>query len=99
MCCLNIKPLDYEQLKVMNLAVSVTNKAEYNFGSIIRPPVTPTTYPIKINVVNQREGPRFQPTVKVVTISEDKTTVTINKVITNYAAIDSDTLQIATNVR
>ncbi|KAJ3595124.1 hypothetical protein NHX12_004429 [Muraenolepis orangiensis] len=57
------------------------------------------TYKIKINVVNQKEGPRFQPSIKVVTISEDTTTVSINKVITTYAAIDSDTLKIATNVR
>ncbi|KAM3866217.1 desmoglein-2-like protein [Diretmus argenteus] len=99
------KPLDYEELKVLNLGVVVANKAEYNFGSsssssssssmeIIQKP-----YPVKINVVNQKEGPRFKPSVKVVTISEDRTSVTINKIITNYAAIDSDTLQTATNVR
>ncbi|XP_071773116.2 desmoglein-2-like protein [Centroberyx gerrardi] len=96
------KPLDYEELKVLNLAVAVSNKAEYNFGSAsgtTMGSITQKTYPIKINVVNQKEGPRFQPTVKVVAISEDKTSVTINKVITNYAAIDSDTLQTATNVR
>lgn len=83
--------------------VTVSNKAEYNFGtgSGIVPGVeiTQKPYPIKINVINQKEGPRFHPTVKVVTISEDKRTVSIKKVITNYAAIDSDTLQIATNVR
>ncbi|CAL8279843.1 unnamed protein product [Lota lota] len=88
------KSLDYEELKVVNLALSVSNKAQYSFGH----EVSHRTYPIKINVVNQKEGPRFHPNVKVVTISEDTTTVSINKVITNYAAIDSDTLKIATNV-
>lgn len=57
------------------------------------------SYPIKINVVNQKEGPRFQPNVKVVTVSEDHRSISINKVIANYAAIDSDTRQTATNVR
>ncbi|XP_029380665.1 desmoglein-2-like [Echeneis naucrates] len=94
------KALDYEELKVVNLEVAVSNKAKYNFGSktVIQPSV-PKSYPIKINVINQKEGPRFQPTVKVVSISEDKSSISINNVITNYAAIDSDTLQKATNVR
>uniref|UniRef100_A0A673ZPB8 Desmoglein-2-like n=1 Tax=Salmo trutta TaxID=8032 RepID=A0A673ZPB8_SALTR len=89
------KALDYEELKVLNLAIRVSNKAEYYFA------ITGggKTYPIKINVVNQKEGPKFKPTVKVVTISEDSSLVTINKVITTYTAIDSDTLQVATNVR
>ncbi|KAI3374911.1 hypothetical protein L3Q82_021447, partial [Scortum barcoo] len=95
------KALDYEELKELNLQVAVSNKAAYNFGS--QGSMTGATvskhYPVKINVVNQKEGPRFQPTVKVVTISEDKTSVTLHQVITNYAAIDSDTLKTATNVR
>lgn len=99
--CVVLQALDYEQLKVLNLEVTVRNKAEYNFGSqsVILPSV-PKTYPIKINVVNQKEGPRFQPTVKVVSVSEDDTSISISQtIITNYAAIDSDTLLKATNVR
>ncbi|XP_016319947.1 desmoglein-2-like [Sinocyclocheilus anshuiensis] len=49
--------------------------------------------------VNQPEGPRFKPAVKVITISEESTITILHKVITNYAAIDSDTLLIANNVR
>lgn len=97
-----VKALDYEELTVVNLAVSVSNKAEYNFGSSSGGNMGGTagkTYSVKINVVNQREGPRFRPAIKVVTLSEDKTTISINKVITTYAAIDSDTLLTATNVR
>lgn len=98
--CVVPQALDYEQLKVLNLEVTVRNKAEYNFGSqsVILPSV-PKTYPIKINVVNQKEGPRFRPTVKVVSVSEDHTSISTQTVITNYAAIDSDTLLTATNVR
>ncbi|XP_070775400.1 desmoglein-2-like protein [Enoplosus armatus] len=94
------KALDYEELKVLKLEVAVSNKAQYNFGSASTTgSMTSKSYPIKINVVNQKEGPRFQPSVKVVTLSEDHTSVSLNKVITTYAAIDSDTLQTATNVR
>ncbi|XP_030608214.1 desmoglein-2-like [Archocentrus centrarchus] len=94
------KALDYEELKVMNLRVMVANKAEYNFGSgITTGASTIKAYPIKINVVNQKEGPRFQPSVKVVTVSEERTSTSLNKIITNYAAIDTDTQKIATNVR
>ncbi len=98
---LNLQALDYEELKVLNLEVAVSNKAQYNFGTvgIIPGATTSKSYPIKINVVNQKEGPRFQPSVKVVTISEDQSSVTLNKIIANYAAIESDTLQTATNVR
>ncbi|KAK7945585.1 hypothetical protein WMY93_001313 [Mugilogobius chulae] len=95
------KALDYEELKVVNLQVSVRNKAEYDFGSFGTVPGGEfgKGYPIKINVVNQKEGPRFQPSVKVVTISEDRTSVTLNSIITTYAAIDTDTGLTATNVR
>ncbi|XP_044076579.1 desmoglein-2-like [Siniperca chuatsi] len=94
------KALDYEELKVLNLEVGVSNKAQYNFGSgSMTGAITSKTYPIKINVVNQKEGPRFQPSVKVVTVSEDHTSISLKKVIATYAAIDSDTLTTATNVR
>lgn len=92
---LNLQALDYEELKVLNLAVAVSNKAQYS----ITGPIVSKSYPIKINVINQKEGPRFKPAVKVVTVSEDHSTISLNKVITTYAAIDSDTRQIATNVR
>lgn len=93
------KQLDYEEIKSLNLGVVVRNKAEYFFGSQTTTVGAPKPYPVTINVLNQKEGPRFQPTVKVVTLSEDQTSVSLNKVITTYAAIDSDTLLTATNVR
>lgn len=98
--------MDYEEIKSLNLEVAVSNKAAYSFGSGSATgagsgsgSVVSKSYPVKINVVNEKEGPRFQPSVKVVTLSEDQTSVSINTIIGNYAAIDSDTLQTATNVR
>lgn len=84
------------------MRVAVSNKAEYYFGSSSvseGDSVTQKYYPITINVVNQNEGPHFKPKVKVVTISEDQTSINLNQIITTYAAIDKDTKEIATNVR
>lgn len=98
---LNLQALDYEEIKVLKLEVAVSNKAQYNFGSgsTTGGAITQKFYPIKINVINQNEGPRFQPSVKVVTISEDHTSISLNKIITTYTAIDTETLQTVTNVR
>ncbi|NP_001410785.1 desmoglein-2-like protein precursor [Danio rerio] len=90
------KELDYEELKEIRLQVSVSNKAHYHSSVVI---TGSKTYTIQVSVINQPEAPRFKPAVKVITISEESTTVILNKVITNYAAIDSDTMLIATNVR
>ncbi|XP_026053491.1 desmoglein-2-like isoform X1 [Carassius auratus] len=89
------KELDYEELKEIRLEVSVTNLAEYH-------PSVKTEkqmYIIHIRVTNQPEGPRFNPAVKVITISEESSRTTLKEVITNYAAIDSDTLLPAKNVK
>lgn len=96
-----MQALNYEEIKVVNLSVAVSNKAQYNFGSgdISPESVTQKSYPVKISVINQMEGPRFEPGVKVVTVSEDHSSIDFNRIITNYAAIDTDTLQKVTNVR
>ncbi|XP_015242390.1 PREDICTED: desmoglein-2-like isoform X1 [Cyprinodon variegatus] len=95
------KALDYEEIKTVNLGVKVKNEAEYNYGSsmIITGASTSKPYPIKIDVINQKEAPKFQPNVKVVTISEEKNSISLSKVIATYTATDSDTLKTATNVR
>ncbi|KAK9979960.1 hypothetical protein ABG768_013362 [Culter alburnus] len=90
------KELDYEELKEVRLQVSVSNKAAYHSSVVI---TESKTYIVRVRVINQPEGPRFKPAVKVITISEESTTIDLRKVITNYAAIDSDTLLIANNVR
>ncbi|XP_070765423.1 desmoglein-2.1-like [Enoplosus armatus] len=57
------------------------------------------TYPIKINVKNQPEGPHFDPKVKAIPISEGGHSININDVISRYPAIDGDTRKPAENVR
>lgn len=94
--CSPLKELDYEELKEVRLQVSVSNKAAYHSSVVI---TESKTYIVRVRVINQPEGPRFKPAVKVITISEESTTIDLRKVITNYAAIDSDTLLIANNVR
>uniref|UniRef100_A0A673JU07 Desmoglein-2-like n=1 Tax=Sinocyclocheilus rhinocerous TaxID=307959 RepID=A0A673JU07_9TELE len=90
------KELDYEELKEISMQVSVANKAEYHPSVVV---TESKTYTVHVSVINQPEGPRFKPAVKVITISEESSSTTLNKVITNYAAIDSDTLLTAHNVR
>ncbi|KAK5609285.1 hypothetical protein CRENBAI_012822 [Crenichthys baileyi] len=55
------------------------------------------TYPIKITVKNQPEGPKFDPAVKAIPVTEGDNTV--NKVIGRYSATDKDTGKPAENVR
>lgn len=57
------------------------------------------TYPIKINVLNQPEGPQFLPTVKAIPISEGGHSFNIKDIIARYPAIDEDTGKPAENVR
>ncbi|XP_076134151.1 desmoglein-2.1-like [Alosa pseudoharengus] len=60
---------------------------------------TGKTYPLKINVLNQPEGPKFDPKIKAIPISEHDTTVRIRDVIATYPAVDEDTGLLAQNVR
>ncbi|KAG5841884.1 hypothetical protein ANANG_G00171760 [Anguilla anguilla] len=92
-----IKALDYEELKEVNLRISMRNKAAYH-QSVVLPPGG-KSYPIKINVKNQPEGPRFSPAMKAISISENSKVVTTHTVIATYTAIDGDTLVAAENVR
>lgn len=55
-------------------------------------------YSIKINVVNEPEGPAFNPKVKAIPISEGST-FNANNVIAHYPAIDGDTGEPADRVR
>ncbi|XP_053337903.1 desmoglein-2-like protein [Clarias gariepinus] len=90
------KKLDFEELNEVNLIVVVNNKSPYHKSVVIDKPMT---YPIKIKVINVPEAPHFNPAVKVIFISEDRTTIDLKKVIATYTATDSDTLLTATNVR
>ncbi|XP_061111721.1 desmoglein-2-like protein [Conger conger] len=92
-----IKSLDYEQLKEVNLRVAMCNKAAYHSSVVLAQ--GGSSYPIKIKVKNQPEGPRFSPVTKAVSISENSKVVYTHTVIATYAAIDGDTLVAAENVR
>ncbi|KAJ8336813.1 hypothetical protein SKAU_G00380330 [Synaphobranchus kaupii] len=92
-----IKALDYEELKEINLRVAMENRAAYH--SSVTVVSGGTSYPVKIKVKNQPEGPRFSPVMKAISISENSKVVSTHTVIATYAAIDGDTLVAAENVR
>ncbi|MCI4377102.1 hypothetical protein PGIGA_G00199710 [Pangasianodon gigas] len=74
----------------------VRNKATYHKSMVNNKPII---YPINIKVVNVPEAPHFHPAVKGISISEDRKTIDLKKVITTYTATDSDTLLTATSCR
>uniref|UniRef100_A0A3B4V4R9 Desmoglein-3-like n=1 Tax=Seriola dumerili TaxID=41447 RepID=A0A3B4V4R9_SERDU len=91
-----------KDVKDLELGLSVRNKAElFGSGAISswQSGTTFKTYPIKINVKNQPEGPRFDPETKAIPISEGSHTINIKDVIARYPAIDGDTGKPAENVR
>uniref|UniRef100_UPI001ED82BB2 desmoglein-2-like n=1 Tax=Scatophagus argus TaxID=75038 RepID=UPI001ED82BB2 len=128
------KAVNYEDVKDLDLGISVRNKAppydgsgassgtsisfggggggggtagstggtgtgSWSGGSSWQSGTTFKTYPVKINVKNQPEGPAFDPKVKAVPISEGGNSFNINDVIARYPAIDGDTGKPAENVR
>uniref|UniRef100_A0A3Q1CYH3 Cadherin domain-containing protein n=1 Tax=Amphiprion ocellaris TaxID=80972 RepID=A0A3Q1CYH3_AMPOC len=84
------KAVDYEDVKNLELGTSGASGASS---------VGFKTYPIKINVKNQPEGPRFDPKIKAIPMSEGGHSININDVIARYPAIDGDTGKPAENVR
>ena len=101
--------MDYEDVKALELGLVVKNKAPPHGGSGTGGATgaggltggLPSgykfkTYPIKINVKNQPEGPAFVPKVKSIPISEEDTD--LSKVY-HYPATDVDTGKPAENVR
>ncbi|XP_061894791.1 desmoglein-2.1-like [Entelurus aequoreus] len=88
--------VDYEKVKTLDLGLTVRNKATL-FGKVTES-TTYKTYPVKISVKNQREGPRFDPKVKDIPMSEEDSN-NIKKVIARYPAIDQDTGKPAEKVK
>ncbi|XP_061833745.2 desmoglein-2.1-like [Nerophis lumbriciformis] len=88
--------VDYEKVKTLDLGFTVRNKATL-FGKVTES-TTYKTYPVKISVKNQREGPRFDPKVKDITMSEEDSNK-IKKLIAHYPAIDQDTGKPAEKVK
>ncbi|XP_043921381.1 desmoglein-2-like [Protopterus annectens] len=91
-----LKGVNYEQLQHLTLGIVYSNKATYHHSLGIvssRKPI-----PIKVNIINVPEGAMFRPSRKIVSVSEDKKVITLNKVVTTYAAIEEDTGLTAKNV-
>uniref|UniRef100_A0A8C6ZCJ8 Desmoglein 2 n=1 Tax=Nothoprocta perdicaria TaxID=30464 RepID=A0A8C6ZCJ8_NOTPE len=81
-----VKELNYEEMQSLNLGIVVTNKAE--FHESIRKSYKAQAIPIKINVINVQEGPKFPGGTKIIKTSE---TMRKNQIIGQYQAIDEDT--------
>ncbi|NXF53140.1 DSG2 protein, partial [Oceanites oceanicus] len=88
-----IKELDYEKMQSLNLGIVVTNKAE--FHKSIKHSYKAQTIPIKINVINVREGLVFPGGTKIIEASEK---LQIRQVIGQYQAYDEDTGKIAEHI-
>lgn len=81
-----LQELDYEAIQSLNLGIVVTNKAE--FHKSIKHSYKAQPIPIKINVINVREGPVFPGGTKIIEASEK---LQIKQVIGQYQAYDEDT--------
>ncbi|NXU13210.1 DSG2 protein, partial [Pardalotus punctatus] len=88
-----VKELDYEKMQSLNLGIVITNKAE--FHKSIKPSYKAETIPIKIKVINVREGPVFPGGTKIIEASEK---LQIKQVIGQYQAYDEDTGKIAERI-
>ncbi|NXA59711.1 DSG2 protein, partial [Mohoua ochrocephala] len=88
-----VKELDYEKMQSLNLGIVVTNKAE--FHKSIKPSYKAETIPIKIKVINVREGAAFPGGTKIIEASEK---LQIKQVIGQYQAYDEDTGKVAEHI-
>ncbi|NXK29197.1 DSG2 protein, partial [Arenaria interpres] len=88
-----VKELDYETMQSLNLGIVVTNKAE--FHKSIKHSYKAQTIPIRINVINVREGPVFPGGTKIIEASEK---LQIRQVIGQYQAYDEDTGKTAQHI-
>uniref|UniRef100_A0A1A7W8T5 Cadherin domain-containing protein n=1 Tax=Iconisemion striatum TaxID=60296 RepID=A0A1A7W8T5_9TELE len=92
------KALDYEELKSLNLDLRVSNKAKYNMGGdgMTGASVPSKSYPIKINVVNQKEA-----TYTAIDSDTQKTATNVRylklKDQDNWLSIDEKTAEIKLN--
>nr|XP_035952580.1 desmoglein-4 [Halichoerus grypus] len=93
-----VKMLDYEQMPNIHLGIGVKNQAEFHHSIASRFQMHST--PVRIQVVNVREGPTFHPNSMTFSIREGiRGTSLLNYVLGTYTATDVDTGNPATNVR
>nr|XP_001102180.3 desmoglein-4 [Macaca mulatta] len=93
-----VKMLDYEQAPNIQLSIGVKNQADFHYSIASQFRMHPT--PVRIQVVNVREGPAFHPSTMAFSVREGiKGSSLMNYVLGTYTAIDLDTGNPATNVR
>nr|XP_004484226.2 desmoglein-4 [Dasypus novemcinctus] len=93
-----VKMLDYEQMPNMHLSIGVKNQAEFHHSVASQFQMHST--PVRIQVVDVREGPTFHPNSMTFSVREGlRGDSLLNHVLGTYTAIDLDTGNTATNVR
>ncbi|XP_006899626.1 PREDICTED: desmoglein-4 [Elephantulus edwardii] len=93
-----VKTLDYEQMPNIHLSIGVKNEAEFHHSVASQFRMHST--PVRIQVVNVREGPAFQPNSMTFSVREGtRGDSLLNHALGTYTAIDLDTGNPATNVR
>lgn len=90
--------LDYEQMPNIHLGIGVKNQAEFHHSVASRFRMHST--PVRIQVINVREGPTFNPNSMTFSVQEGvRGDSLMNYVLGTYTAVDLDTGNPATNVR
>lgn len=90
--------LDYEQMPNIHLSIGVKNQAEFHHSVASRFRMHST--PVRIQVINVREGPAFDPNPMTFNMREGvRGDSLLNYVLGTYTATDLDTGNAATNVR
>lgn len=96
--CPSFQMLDYEEVPNIYLSIGVRNKAEFHHSVASQFQMHST--PVRIQVVNVREGPTFRPSSMTFSLREGvRGDSLMNYVLGTYTAIDTDTGNPATNVR
>lgn len=90
--------LDYEQVPNIYLSIGVKNQAEFHHSVASQFRMHST--PVRIQVINVREGPTFNPNSMTFSMREGvRGDSLLNYVLGTYTALDLDTGNPATNVR
>ncbi|KAM5221994.1 desmoglein-4 [Ctenodactylus gundi] len=93
-----VKKLDYEQMPSVYLGIGVKNKADFHHSVASHFRMHST--PVRIQILNVREGPTFHPSSKTFSIREGIRGDSVsNYVLGTYTAIDLDTGNLARSVR
>lgn len=103
-CCfrvfhfLSFQMLDYEQMPNVHLGIGVKNQADFHPSVASQFQMHST--PVRIQVINVKEGPKFDPNSMTFRVREGvRGDSLMNYILGTYTAVDLDTGNPATNVR